>query len=247
MLRAAGPPPPLGHAAADRGSLHHGRDGAADPLAGTLSVQGNVARVGREGLFDDVVGRGFQLIVADRRPARRTSTPGHAPLLDTLDASVASLDPDAPHGVRDVDGRLTAWLAEHGAHAVLVRPDFYVFGSAASPQTASRHCSTTCEPSFTSPPHPPPQEPSHDRHRDSPDVPPRQPQDHSPAGDDRLLPHARRRRGRLPGSGRRVAVQRRREPPHRAARVPELRRRPREGHAHRDAPLARSSTGASRS
>ena len=53
-------------------------------------------------------------------------------LLDTLDATVASLSPDAPHGIRDVDGRLTAWLAEHGAHAVLVRPDFYVFGSAAS-------------------------------------------------------------------------------------------------------------------
>jgi catechol 2,3-dioxygenase-like lactoylglutathione lyase family enzyme len=46
--------------------------------------------------------------------------------------AVASLDPDAPRGVRDVDGRLTAWLSEHGVHAVLVRPDFYVFGSAPS-------------------------------------------------------------------------------------------------------------------
>jgi flavoprotein hydroxylase len=54
-------------------------------------------------------------------------------VLDTLDATVASLDADASHGVCDLDGRLTAWLAEHGAHAVLVRPDFYVFGSAASP------------------------------------------------------------------------------------------------------------------
>ena len=43
--------------------------------------------------------------------------------------TVASLDPDAPYGVRDVDGRLTAWLSEHEAQAVLVRPDFYVFGS----------------------------------------------------------------------------------------------------------------------
>jgi catechol 2,3-dioxygenase-like lactoylglutathione lyase family enzyme len=46
--------------------------------------------------------------------------------------TVASLDPDAPHGVRDVDGRLTAWLTKYAAHAVLVRPDFYVFGSAPS-------------------------------------------------------------------------------------------------------------------
>src|SRR5262249_47245505 len=29
-------------------------------------------------------------------------------------------------------GRLTAWLAQHEAYAVLVRPDFYVFGSAAT-------------------------------------------------------------------------------------------------------------------
>ena len=47
--------------------------------------------------------------------------------------TLASLEPDAPGGVSDVDGRLTAWLADAQAHAVLVRPDFYVFGSAASP------------------------------------------------------------------------------------------------------------------
>jgi flavoprotein hydroxylase len=54
--------------------------------------------------------------------------------LDTLEVTVASLDPAAPHGVRDCDGRITAWLSEHNAHAVLVRPDFYVFGGAVSPQ-----------------------------------------------------------------------------------------------------------------
>ena len=91
-----------------------------------------MARAGREGRFDDVVGRGFQLIVAAGDPLAALAAQQRA-LLDTLDVTVASLDPDAPHGVRDLDGRLTAWLDEHGAHAVLVRPDFYVFGSAASP------------------------------------------------------------------------------------------------------------------
>jgi hypothetical protein len=38
--------------------------------------------------------------------------------------AVASLDPAAPQGVRDADGRLTGWLAEQGAHAALMRPDF---------------------------------------------------------------------------------------------------------------------------
>ena len=132
MLRAAGPPPPLELAPLATGLLHHGSDGAGDPLAGTLSVQGTVARAGREGLFDDVVGPGFQLIVAAGDPLHGLDA-GSRAVLDTLDTSIASLSTDAPHGVRDVDGRLTAWLEEHAAHAVLVRPDYYVFGSAPSP------------------------------------------------------------------------------------------------------------------
>jgi 2-polyprenyl-6-methoxyphenol hydroxylase-like FAD-dependent oxidoreductase len=126
LLRAAGPPPPLELAALTDGALRGG-----DALAGTLSVQGRVTRAGREGLFDDVVGRGFQLIVAGGDPLDQLD-PGARALLDTLDVTIASLTPDAPHGVQDLDGRLGVWLAEHGAHAVLVRPDFYVFGSAAS-------------------------------------------------------------------------------------------------------------------
>ena len=131
MVRAAGPPPPVELAPLSAGLLHNSDGAGGDPLAGTLSVQGAVARAGREGLFDDVVGGGFQLIVAAGDPLDGLDTASRA-LLDTLDATVASLSPDAPQGVRDLDGRLTTWLAEHGAHAVLVRPDFYVFGSVAS-------------------------------------------------------------------------------------------------------------------
>jgi 2-polyprenyl-6-methoxyphenol hydroxylase-like FAD-dependent oxidoreductase len=129
-LRAAGPPPPLELAPLTGGLLHQ-PIGEPDPLAGTLSVQGEVESGGRKGRFDDVVGRGFQLIVAGGDPFQALSH-RERKLLDTLDATVASLDPRAPHGVRDLDGRLTAWLAQHNAHAVLVRPDFYVFGAAAS-------------------------------------------------------------------------------------------------------------------
>jgi 2-polyprenyl-6-methoxyphenol hydroxylase-like FAD-dependent oxidoreductase len=130
-LRAAGPPPPLELAPLTAGLLHQ-PIGEPDPLAGTLGVQGVVERAGREGRFDDVVGGGFQLIVADGDPFEHLSHRQRT-LLDTLEATVASLDPAAPHGVRDCDGRLTAWLSQHNAHGVLVRPDFYVFGGAASP------------------------------------------------------------------------------------------------------------------
>jgi 2-polyprenyl-6-methoxyphenol hydroxylase-like FAD-dependent oxidoreductase/catechol 2,3-dioxygenase-like lactoylglutathione lyase family enzyme len=128
MLRQAeSPPPPELQPLAD-GMLHAPGD---DPLAGVLSVQGSVACGAREGLFDDVVGRGFQLIAARGDPLESLSG-GHRALLHALDAKVASLDPVAPNGVRDLDGRLTTWLSEHGTYAVLVRPDFYVFGSVGS-------------------------------------------------------------------------------------------------------------------
>jgi 2-polyprenyl-6-methoxyphenol hydroxylase-like FAD-dependent oxidoreductase len=133
MLRAAGPPPPLEFPPLAGGLVHRSGGGEVDPLAGALSVQGMVARAGREGRFDDVVGSGVQLIVATGDPLDGLDAPTRA-LLDTLDVTVASLAADAPHGVQDRDGRLTAWLTEHRAHAVLVRPDFYVFGSAGSPE-----------------------------------------------------------------------------------------------------------------
>jgi 2-polyprenyl-6-methoxyphenol hydroxylase-like FAD-dependent oxidoreductase len=130
LLRAAGPPPPLELAPLTAGLLHQ-PIGEPDPVAGTLSVQGVVERGGSKGRFDDVVGGGFQLIVAEGDPLEGLSR-RQRKLLDLLDVTIASLDPSAPHGTRDCDGRLTAWLSEHNAHAVLVRPDFYVFGAAAS-------------------------------------------------------------------------------------------------------------------
>src|SRR5450755_1935155 len=131
MLRQVEAPPPLGLPPLSDGVLHRPVDSGSDPLAGALSVQGLVCRAGREGRFDDVVGRGFQLIVGGGDPLAPLSSEQRA-LIDALHMSVASLDPAAPGGVRDVDGRLTAWLSEHEAHAVLVRPDFYVFGSCPS-------------------------------------------------------------------------------------------------------------------
>jgi 2-polyprenyl-6-methoxyphenol hydroxylase-like FAD-dependent oxidoreductase len=132
MLRQVEAPPPLELPPLSDGLLHRPVDHGSDSLAGVLSVQGVVRRGDREGRFDDVIGRGFQLIVAAGDPLGELSSDQRA-LIRALDICVASLDPAAPDGVHDVDGRLTAWLTDHRAHAVLVRPDFYVFGSCLSP------------------------------------------------------------------------------------------------------------------
>jgi hypothetical protein len=130
-LRAAEAPPPLDFPPLGDGVIHRPSGGGDDPLAGRLSVQGTVAMGGRDGRFDDVVGRGWTLIAAAGDPLEMLDGPD-LEALRAFDVTVASLEPGAPDGVTDLDGRLTEWLHEHGVHAVLVRPDFYVFGSVAS-------------------------------------------------------------------------------------------------------------------
>ena len=124
-LRSADAPP--------RAALPGLADGLlyASPLAGTLAVQGRVAGSAGEGLLDDAVGRGFTLVVAEGDPASALDADDLA-LLDRLDVRLASLDPTARCGVRDLDGRLGAWLRDNHVAAVIVRPDFYVFGAVQS-------------------------------------------------------------------------------------------------------------------
>jgi 3-(3-hydroxy-phenyl)propionate hydroxylase len=136
-LRAAETPPPVEFPPLSAGLIHRGAEGSPDPLAGALGLQGVVAVDGREGRFDDVVGRGWALIAAEGDPLEELGEP-ERDVLRALDVTVASLET-----VRDVDSRLSHWLRGHGAHAALVRPDFYLFGSAPLPG-ACRRWSATC-------------------------------------------------------------------------------------------------------
>ena len=130
-LRAADAPPPLEFPPLTGGVIHRARRRVAGPARRRARASRASSRsTAGEGLFDDVVGRGWALIAADGDPLEELGD-GERDVLSALDATVASLDP-TPDGVSDVDGRLTEWLDGHGAHAVLVRPDFYVFGSVAS-------------------------------------------------------------------------------------------------------------------
>jgi resorcinol 4-hydroxylase (NADPH) len=93
---------------------------------GRLAPQGRVLVDGRTGLFDDIVGGGWQLI-------SRTGDP--AGLLDEEDESwfrqiggvIADVSGAGP--VRDLDGDYHRWFDRHGCEAFLARPDFYVFAA----------------------------------------------------------------------------------------------------------------------
>jgi 2-polyprenyl-6-methoxyphenol hydroxylase-like FAD-dependent oxidoreductase len=109
---------------------------SAEPAAGHAAVgrRGVQARVeidGERGLLDDLVGTGWRLLIS----------PGSAPL--ELDPELSaegrriglrSVGLASAHGTPgtavDLDGTYRDWFEQLGATAVLVRPDFYVFGVA---------------------------------------------------------------------------------------------------------------------
>ncbi|WP_329236779.1 bifunctional 3-(3-hydroxy-phenyl)propionate/3-hydroxycinnamic acid hydroxylase [Streptomyces sp. NBC_00111] len=108
---------------------------------GQLSVQGVVDDGTRRGLLDQVVGGGFHLLLEEG-------------LLNSLERS-GRLDDLARAGVRvvvlgeraaahpkaavvqDVHGTYHDWFAELGCSAVVIRPDFYVFGTASGPEAVA--------------------------------------------------------------------------------------------------------------
>jgi 2-polyprenyl-6-methoxyphenol hydroxylase-like FAD-dependent oxidoreductase len=118
-LRAAGAPPEI-----MLPGLAAGLRAVGAPLAGVRAVQGTVRLGDRGGRFNDLVGHGFVLLA--RQPVALAAE--HARFLERTGARVVVLE-----DLEDLDGRLTAWLDEHGVEAVLVRPDGYVFGAVAAP------------------------------------------------------------------------------------------------------------------
>ncbi|MFJ5779447.1 bifunctional 3-(3-hydroxy-phenyl)propionate/3-hydroxycinnamic acid hydroxylase [Streptomyces sp. NPDC093094] len=101
---------------------------------GQLSVQGVVDDGTRSDRLDQIVGGGFHLLVDEDHLAALES---HRLLDDLAGAGVRVVvlgERAAAHPVatvvRDVDGTYHAWFAELGCSAVVVRPDFYVYGTA---------------------------------------------------------------------------------------------------------------------
>jgi 2-polyprenyl-6-methoxyphenol hydroxylase-like FAD-dependent oxidoreductase len=130
-MRASETAPPIGLPGIGDGFVQARAEDGPSALAGEFSVQGAVSGPAGEGRFDDVVGRGFVLLAAEGDPRALLGAEDLA-FLDSLGTHFVSLDPEHEGGIRDLDGRLTSWLARHGAAAVIVRPDFYVFGAVSS-------------------------------------------------------------------------------------------------------------------
>lgn len=97
---------------------------------GQLSPQGFVRRHGRTARFDDEF-QGTVLVLAEASMLMRLSPPALR-AIDDCDITVVALS-GAARGATTVDDRdrtYWTWLDGLGAHAVLIRPDFYTFGHA---------------------------------------------------------------------------------------------------------------------
>ena len=101
---------------------------------GELSVQGDVEDGPRDGRFDEVIGRGF-VALATASAYRELRSAGTVSALRSAGVLVVGVtdrrdEAEEGHVVYDVEDVYVRWLADREAVAVIVRPDFYVYGFA---------------------------------------------------------------------------------------------------------------------
>jgi hypothetical protein len=107
-------------------------DGGLRPPAGGLSLQGAIELDGRQARFDDVFGGGWILLSTGWNAEDELDADALS-VLEAIGARCVRIEP-APTGdpsiPADVGGAYLSWLRGLGAQAVVIRPDFYVYGAA---------------------------------------------------------------------------------------------------------------------
>lgn len=112
------------------GMLERDAQGAAIAPAGELSCAGTVRLGGRTGRYDSFVAPGaFTLVLQDgfdlSAAARRLCADHGIGIVTVADRRSAT-----PDQIGDTQGQFARFMAAHGVGALLVRPDFYLFGGA---------------------------------------------------------------------------------------------------------------------
>ncbi|MCS2160499.1 bifunctional 3-(3-hydroxy-phenyl)propionate/3-hydroxycinnamic acid hydroxylase [Scandinavium sp. H11S7] len=101
-------------------------------LAGQLFIHGPVRRRGNTQRFDEWFGRGFHLIVSDDVvfPSLRDMT---ETIMQQAGGELVVISAtEHPDSYTDVSGKFLAFMRENQVKAVLIRPDFYIYGAVSS-------------------------------------------------------------------------------------------------------------------
>jgi 2-polyprenyl-6-methoxyphenol hydroxylase-like FAD-dependent oxidoreductase len=122
----AAPPPPFPHLVS--GLLHRTDAGTVCEGAGSLSPHVLVEHAGVSRRLDEVLGIGFSLVTRgyDASQELDDDTLAALRLVEMRFASIRS--PENESGLIDLDGRLEPFMSAHGWVAMIIRPDFYVYG-----------------------------------------------------------------------------------------------------------------------
>lgn len=123
------PPPVLGD-----GVLARGPDGSRAPHVGHLTPQFEVGHQGRTALLDDITGGGFTILTDGAGPLEALGSADHD-FLTGIGATLVPLHANgAPtDGYTDAPDGYLSYLRAAGQMAAVVRPDFYLFGTASDP------------------------------------------------------------------------------------------------------------------
>ncbi|MQY06281.1 bifunctional 3-(3-hydroxy-phenyl)propionate/3-hydroxycinnamic acid hydroxylase [Actinomadura macrotermitis] len=115
--------------------LHGGLLHQGSAAAGDLAPNGTVTRGGRTARLDEIAGTGFVLLTSV--PPETLLDPARLDLLASLGGRAVHVVPAGGdhdgRAVADTGETLLPFLAGHDAQAVLIRPDFYVYGAATGP------------------------------------------------------------------------------------------------------------------
>jgi 2-polyprenyl-6-methoxyphenol hydroxylase-like FAD-dependent oxidoreductase len=98
------------------------------PAAGDAFPQAEVRMNGRDGLFDDVVGRGFIMLTRNGDPANVMSPVDRA-LWTRIGGKIVRVDENGAIGMNDTQGLYTRLMDEHACDVLIKRPDHYMFGA----------------------------------------------------------------------------------------------------------------------
>ena len=125
----ATPPPVLGD-----GVLQHDPDGQRSTSVGHLTLQHRVTHHGTTAPLDEITGGGFVVLTDGPQPLAALDETDRA-FLHRIRATLLPLQPQGTPGAvyLDTDDAYLPHMREHGHLAAIVRPDFYLFGTASTP------------------------------------------------------------------------------------------------------------------
>ena len=124
----AEPPPPFPQMT--EGLLHRDPGGMLSPGAGLLSAHDVIRDAGGEARLDDLTGCGFAVIARGFDP--------EAVVGNSLEAVSPTFVELSGTGATDIGGRIRAFLTTNGWDAMIVRPDFYVYGGATGMESLAK-------------------------------------------------------------------------------------------------------------